>query len=872
MSNHAECECECCGYERRMILAESYLPSSVQSAESWLNGNPDLRSQGPISPQQITAGSLLYVSRDYVSQGQVSFEDFDFQTLDVVAFCDPMNDVGNTTFFGLPQTTRYGDVPPTLTGSFSLVVGDVAAAVEYELAVVPASGSARELISIPVPGAMPPDFVAVEQQTPPGEAREGYGCVLVRSLGDQSQLDVLSLPGSRPPFDAAPTTPAASIDVMLFESDGVVVVTHTVFLLNIFGGNWPPLDQFATGRLPQASPAVTGENLECRVVIERNGVLVSDRVRPSQSQYVQDLEPDGEYVVAKYFSGEFDAPWEGGGQDERKRQARPYVEFLTKSEDTTIPIIGCLPLDDVYANEQPSGPFVVVSTKPLDSSALFRVLPDDSMPGNGTRPAYETRSMWVLASGASQGLFLPAGSYLIRPRGTIASNSNNYRDQNDERPAGLPQFPYVVHAVPAKKPPRPRFIHPGLSTREQFRPRLPSEQVKTVDLVLSSAVVSSDVLASQFELRVDGQLAAVEGVTEVGDGGTLFRVSIPVAGQQPGAFVTLYFNPGGAVRSRDVAEPAVALSCRTSWLMQKPHFRTPSIATSSVLVGSVGSMTTQIDHLPRTASLVLSEGVSWRREDAIFSLRPQQDGFVPEMPTEDDERDNCSYYGLTTTIHPCPPRRLICPGPMAAQRHNSAFRYGGAESSMSLRVVFLNRSTGAEVPLTDDDETVTLGSVSPISRLKLLSLHGAFNLQTQFMGHDLPQNFYTAKVDASEGFVTEVDAVDWVRRDRRFLAMVQAWVWATRRVTQIDALESAFTGELGLNVFIRIVVREQTLYEQKPGGITLPENTTETWASHRILDSFGVTKAKEEEGTFYVACGITTGLPGDKMPFWKITL
>jgi len=57
-----------------------------------------------------------------------------------------------------------------------------------------------------------------------------------------------------------------------------------------------------------------------------------------------------------------------------------------------------------------------------------------------------------------------------------------------------------------------------------------------------------------------------------------------------------------------------------------------------------------------------------------FYRSESQDGFTPHVPYGLAAPANCSYFGLTTTIDPCPPALLHCPVPSAAQPHASLVR------------------------------------------------------------------------------------------------------------------------------------------------------------------------------------------------------
>lgn len=874
MSGHAECACECCGLTRQLITTDTYLPQLAQSAAAFLNTERDLTSQGPISPRSLSGeGFVPVASPQYVSGGTVQFLDFEYQVLTVTAWCDPLLGASAGIEAINPSVTpkRYSTPPEIEQGSVSIDVGPITAAAEYNIALIPAYNPQtptedRDRVTIPIPGQTPDQFVGLRKE---GASNEGYGFVVVCRLGAESFLAVNTTAYLVVGINQDRVPPALEPSVWAVANGDSFVYTLSVstLLLNSPGG------------VPDLIVPILLDGwrapLDGRVVVERNGDVVADRLRPSDAQYATDTQADGEYVTTIFYGSDYDAAWEGPGRDERRLGASPYMAIRTLAVDSSRPVIGVLPLDDIYADESPQGPFVISATKPLASSALFRVLEDDSQTKFATRPVYSTRSLWSLADGANVGLFLGVGTYTIRPGGSIAESSNDYRDVNDRRPLALPSLPYQIHSVPHRKGPRPAFRHPGLDTREQFRPRTQQEAVSHVDLVFSEPVAVAAIRPERFLLLVDGSTVGGLSVAPVGDSGTVFRVQVPTQAQTEGAFVVLSFVPDQTVISTDGTNTPAQLTCRTGWLMQKPYFRiTRSFPTSRVRIGDVATLTATSDAPPeRSPTLAFSSGTSWTPNNAQFSLRERGDGFVPTLPVGDNPPENCSYFGLTSTIHPCPPRILSCPVPVAAQPHASTMLYGGGSNNLSLQVVFSDRSTGEDATLTDSDETIIPGVVSNLSRLKLLSLHGLMDLGTTLLGENLPQNFWTRESDASAQFVNTVDLGVFGRTTTRSLKKIHAWIRATRGVQQWDHLETAYPDELFLEITVRMVIREHVTYFESQGGPNaVPEDELPTVRSWVVRDGIGVSEAQEQAGTFYISCGITTGLPGNKMPFWKITL
>ena len=67
-------------------------------------------------------------------------------------------------------------------------------------------------------------------------------------------------------------------------------------------------------------PADFSNDLECLVVVERDGIVVSSRVRPTQLQLDADTQQDGTYLIHRYFDPQYDSPRQSF---ESMPQARP---------------------------------------------------------------------------------------------------------------------------------------------------------------------------------------------------------------------------------------------------------------------------------------------------------------------------------------------------------------------------------------------------------------------------------------------------------------------------------------------------------------------------------------------------------------------
>jgi hypothetical protein len=75
----------------------------------------------------------------------------------------------------------------------------------------------------------------------------------------------------------------------------------------------------------------------------------------------------------------------------------------------------------------------------------------------------------------------------------------------------------------------------------------------------------------------------------------------------------------------------------------------------------------------------------------IYSPLLNFDGYTPSVPSLTDPAADCSYFGLTTTIDPCPPAKVsLCASPKVAQKHASAIRCNGDITSLKVSLVAID--------------------------------------------------------------------------------------------------------------------------------------------------------------------------------------
>jgi hypothetical protein len=98
-------------------------------------------------------------------------------------------------------------------------------------------------------------------------------------------------------------------------------------------------------------------------------------------------------------------------------------------------------------------------------------------------------------------------------------------------------------------------------------------------------------------------------------------------------------------------------------------------SSTTLTIGTTASISKELEEMPQpdgTFKIESTGGViaNWGQTRKGI----ETDGFTPQVPPQSDSPDDCSFWGLTTTIDPCPPKTLRCPVAKAPQRHASVIR------------------------------------------------------------------------------------------------------------------------------------------------------------------------------------------------------
>ena len=149
-------------------------------------------------------------------------------------------------------------------------------------------------------------------------------------------------------------------------------------------------------------------------------------------------------------------------------------------------------------------------------------------------------------------------------------------------------------------------------------------------------------------------------------------------------------------------EPCVA-AVRAGWLMADTdgYLRQIDCATTfgTVGIGRAVSIGKQLSLDPElAASKIGTKGGSFLTPGmGMFSPLLNYEKFSCGVPSLTSPTSDCSYFGLTTTIDPCPPALVsACASPDAQQRHASAIRCDGDITSIEVSLVAFE--TGTSTP------------------------------------------------------------------------------------------------------------------------------------------------------------------------------
>jgi len=863
--SHSDCHCDCC--DIALNVGDLEAPDGQLTAE-YLNGHRSLVEAGPLALQEFAGTGFVKGAGDLFHDGTLTFANVLYEEVFVAAVADTARGLAVDESL-LPAGILLVQSTPPAGGSVSIGVFGVTATAEYTLASMPRVVTATQdkyPFIYPFPAI---NFGTNESSTLikgdsifSEDALYFYAKKTLR-LGSQ-KLRAVDWDNFGYEFLTRASQPLR-MTLTAYQTTGETFVTaREVNELFFQGSNDLFVEQ------PTSETGYRG-----RVVVERNGTVVLDEVRPTFETYNQAIEPDGSYLVTRFYGAEYSPAYEGvlpfpsnaetiGPPSNLTTVAQPSRRYLVFANDSSAPVLGFVPPDDFYADETAQMFDVLMSTKPLESYNLADEQPD----GLSTRPFYGFD--FVFSDGPSLAAARDPGTYTIQFDDTSLSE---YADENDNEPAQLPSWPVTVHAVPEDgKGPRPSLSHPVLASREQFRPLAAEHAVAEVRLQFSESVDIKTVAAEQITFTVNGQ--TVNGCTvEHIAGETDFLIAVPAEAQTPGAFCVLEYAPGGSVVSRESSRPSV-VTARTAWLMQASFFRPAANPSEEFVIGRVHSLSESVSQSPPDAGieLVYDGTAGFAESDITPIVRQASDGFVPRVSSASSEAETCSYFGMNTTIHPAEPAYLNCPAPKAAQPHNSAFAYGGGASSVTLSVQYFNDETGQQTtPLTWEEADAAAGENSGVVQteffFRAMSAAGSITLANSVDGVPLQQNTYASHNTFTDLAIIygQAEFAEQTLFSSYNLLQMQCWLSAFRQLTQYTDRQTAFAHELVLRLYVQQIHQLSESYDNPPEGWSEP--TFPVQRTQRIFDF--VLRDDVEQGG--VAYWHTNSVQASKQPLLKLS-
>lgn len=419
----------------------------------------------------------------------------------------------------------------------------------------------------------------------------------------------------------------------------------------------------------------------------------------------------------------------------------PSRELYSFVVDTDPPVVAFAPPSDFFVDD-PDGAiqqrYYATSTKPAtcgivnNASLSLKLESDATGQRHAVRPAFPAATPKFWANGTTPLDALGVGAHVVTPLLSDGAYTAIMCTDRAGNVSNFPTFPVTVHAVPldGKRGARPLLEDVGFQTREYHRARFADEPVKTVRLTFDKAVQPETVSASHVSLTKDGSVvSAACTITQESTNNWLINLSVDEQQTQK-TFWVLTYDPGGEVMTAGPDPESCVLAARVSWIMALSDGWMEPLDTNKnmLLLGPVMSLT-KSDSLIEPPDGELGISTTQLIGDwGTTRLGCGADGYIPGVPPPSQTDSVYSYWGLKTTIHPCEPRALPCPLPMAPQRHASAIRSDDDITSFTLQLVKI-------------DETV-LDPYDPIAYPV-----GTVTLQNQRDSMTLQQNTWTGSFE-----------------------------------------------------------------------------------------------------------------------------
>jgi hypothetical protein len=679
-----------------------------------------------------------------------------------------------------------------------------------------------------------------------------------------------------------------------------------------------------------------------RITITRNGTTVLSGVRPSDESVAAATGEDGSYLIVSEVdqaSDPEDAP--------AARQAKFLKDFASFVVDTRRPVVGwCVP-DDVYESTNTisariphvycSEPFVrTPGSLPVNQYTITGSVPgtvtvtgfaaDTVSDYAGNRPESDGEHEITVHADPQYNHFGPI-SRLVVPLDPRNGEQDPWHSRRSVVSTVRLQFDRVVNVsqVTAEQVTLTKdgetingcAITPHGDGREWMITVPAEEQSPRSWWVLTydpaGEVTSDDIITrhiskrSRFPEPLFGNFRVIYVDDETGKHyrKTQWNGAYNANGQavcdyeeiQPGEFpVDQYGHP--------YAEEPSVLAARAAWLMADDVPVPQLIDTSAtqhyqaigrvVSVGKDSTLSDATDVAVETTDGMFLEtdivnGDAANTDEGIIGLgtfrTAEVKGFVPRVPPLTDPPARCGYFGIGTTIDPCPPGRVSeCAAPTVGQPHSSAIISDEDITEFSATIV----SRGEDGSEIESDEPVYLtgGDTAfpsldsegyPANQPEALPIAAyfadTFSFGDTLSGKQFSQNTWQATATASSGSVRIKG--DYQRDDQGgivtgddgkplYVDATQAGTTLTGTITQdqmyavatafrcakeFPAMKTTTLGELVMVIRFRMLCKASLHRETVDGDGNVINQTDETKRAFRGFTASCIF-SKEQEADF----------------------
>ena len=475
-----------------------------------------------------------------------------------------------------------------------------------------------------------------------------------------------------------------------------------------------------------------------RVKLYRNGELVYSGLKPSAAQSQELCSLDGVYFLQSDVTGLDD---EAGKYVNPQRFASLQTSFSSVVVDRVAPALGIVAINDYSVASLGSGsigsktnfPVTILATEPTTAGCNAI-----NTTNNVCLSANITGTITLIESGAGW---------------------KKYRiDSHDPTPG--PIFDYSGNAAPQAFYTL-KVFSPVVSSPSATLTQIPKLTVRQWDapkyltLTFSAPVNAAGVNSSQLKIYKNGSLVSggsVVPVEPMSDNSQQWRIELPEGLQTERAFIVVEYDPNGEVSS---SRGACVLAARSSWLMAHEAGRPSHIDCSggnTLLIGHVVSETDSPEGSTDAESRDTAAATGDPFQLRVGTIdRVNTEGFSPCVPLDEQSNADCSYWGLGTSIFPCPPLTVTpCAAPRIPQKHGSAIRSNVEIKNITASVVPMSIATGQQtgIPQTalEKDELTDINAqIGGADIIRLMGMNAqTFNAISTFDGKPLPQNIWNA--------------------------------------------------------------------------------------------------------------------------------